>query len=30
MTEVLKFEYVKPQNFKYGTTVECVKKLGQS
>ena len=22
MTHVLKFEYVKPQNFKYGTTVE--------
>ena len=27
MTEVLKFEYVNAQNFKYGTTVECVKKL---
>ena len=30
MTHVLKFEYVKPQNFKYGTTVECAKKLTHS
>ena len=30
MTEVLKFEYVKPQNFKHGTTVECARKLGHS
>ena len=28
--EVLKVEYVKPQNFKYGTTVECARKLSQS
>ena len=30
MTEVLKFEYVNEENFKYGTTVEWVKKLSQS
>ena len=30
MTHVLKFEYVKPQNFEYGTTVECAKKLTHS
>ena len=28
--EVLKFKYVKPQNFKYGTTVECARKLTHS
>ena len=28
--QVLKFEYAKPQNFKYGTTVECARKLSQS
>ena len=28
--QVLKVEYVKPQNFKYGTTVECARKLSQS
>ena len=28
--DVLKFEYVKPQNFKYGTTVEWVSKVGHS
>ena len=30
MTDVLKFEYVKPQNFKHGTIVDQVSKLGQS
>ena len=30
MTEVLKFKYVKPQNFKYRTTVECARKLTHS
>ena len=27
MTEVLKFKFVKLQNFKYSTTVECARKL---
>ena len=30
MTEVLKFEYVNEEIFKYGTTVECAKKLTHS
>ena len=28
--DVLKFEFVKPQNFKYGTTVEWVSKVSHS
>ena len=30
MTKVLEFKYVKPQNFKHGTTVERVSKLAHS